>query len=171
MRCKTRLVLIFFLVSVFLLSCGYRLVGSGNFVVDVRRIYIEIFNNRTFETGMENFLTNDIIREFIKGSKVKYSKKNEAEAFLSGVIKSVGEETISHTKSYTSYERRIKILADVKIVDREGDVLWSASNISAIEDYEASLDQQTTERNKKEAISELSRKLAENIYGRLTQDF
>ena len=60
------------IISLFFSACGYRFAGSGNLPEGIQTIAIDIFKNRTTETGLENTITNDLIYEFTrKGRSVQ----------------------------------------------------------------------------------------------------
>lgn len=156
---------------VFLAACGYRFSGSGELPGNIGKLSIETFKNRSGETGIESIITNDITHEFTRAAKASIAGKKEADAFLTGVIKSARSSTISHISSHTTGDRRITVTVDVKLVDNSGNEVWSANGISASEEYDASGNKLATEQRKKSAIARLSGRLAERIYYRITDDF
>ena len=158
-------------IPLFFSACGYRFTGSGNLPGGIQTIAIEIFENRTPETGLENIITNDLIFEFSRrGRRVqKYSK--EADAVLTGVIESERITTISRRAQQSALARRVEITVNLKLTDSGGGVKWSASRISEFEEYDVATDRLTTETNKRQAIETLSKKLAEKVHNRLTDDF
>ena len=159
------------LLLLFFSACGYRFTGGGSLPSGITSISIEMFENRTSETGVENIITNDLIYEFTIHEQVVVTGSDKADAILTGVVKSISERTISHKGEYTSDERRVKLKLDLQLTDKSGGVIWSAKDISDNEAYKVSSTKQVTERNKKVAIKRLSKRLAENIYNSLTADF
>ncbi|MFP4158926.1 MAG: LPS assembly lipoprotein LptE [Desulfobacterales bacterium] len=155
----------------FFAACGYRFSGGGDLPAGVESLAIETFKNRTGEIGIESIITNDITYEFTRTAKSDMSDRDEAEAVLTGEITSARSSTISHVTAQTTGERRITVNVNVKLEDSSGEVLWSASDISASEEYDASGDKLASEQNKKSAIAKLSGRLAERIYYRMTDDF
>ncbi|MFP3998712.1 MAG: LPS assembly lipoprotein LptE [Desulfobacterales bacterium] len=155
----------------FLAACGYRFSGAGELPGNFEKLAVETFKNRTGETGIESIITNDIIYEFTRTAKASIGGRKEADAVLTGVIKSAQSSTISHISSHTTGERRITVTVDVKLLDASGDVLWTANDISASEEYNAQGDKLATEQSKKSAIAKLSSRLAERIYYRMTDNF
>ncbi|MFW6080626.1 MAG: LPS assembly lipoprotein LptE [Desulfosalsimonas sp.] len=155
----------------FLASCGYRFSGGGELPGGFERLAIETFKNRTGEIGIESIITNDITYEFTRTANARISSRDEAEAVLTGEIRSARSSTISHVSAHATGERRVTVTVNVKLVDSSGKVLWSASSISASEEYDASGDKLSAEQNKKSAIAKLSGRLAERIYYRMTDDF
>jgi outer membrane lipopolysaccharide assembly protein LptE/RlpB len=158
-------------ILLFFSACGYRFAGSGNLPGGIQTVAIEIFENRTTETGLENIITNDLIYEFTrKGRRVQKDSK-KAEAVLTGVIGSERITTISRQAQQSALARRVTIVVSLKLTGSDGGVKWSASGISEFQDYNVTSDKQANEISKRQAIENLSKKLAEKVYNRLTDDF
>ncbi|RZB35113.1 MAG: hypothetical protein SRB1_00881 [Desulfobacteraceae bacterium Eth-SRB1] len=169
---KGKIIWIVFAVLWFLAfssACGYKFTGGGGLPQGIKTVYIAMLENRTSETGAENVFTNDLIYEFTKNNAM--ASKDQADAYLSGIIKSMNIETISHRGTHTSLERRVKIALDLKLTDTDGKVIWIAKDISENEEYDVMSDKLATEQKRRDAISDLSKRLAEKIYNRLTEDF
>ena len=130
-----------------------------------------MFKNRTAETGVETIVTNDLIYEFTRHEQVVVTGSDKADAILTGVIRSISERTISHKGEYTSNERRVVLRVDLELKNKSGEVIWSAKGVSEDEAYTVMSGKPSTERNKRVAIQTLSKRLAEDIFNRLTADF
>jgi len=150
-------------------SCGYRFSGSGSLPAGIGRVFISVFDNRTAETGLENTLTGDLRYEFIRYKR--NANPDEADAVLSGTVKSLRVETISRSGQHSSLERRVTVSVDLKLTDANGRVVWFVEGLADSESYRVESDDQSTNVNKRAAVSALSKRLAENIYYRLTEDF
>ena len=137
----------------------------------IKSLSIKMLKNRTSETGAENIFTNDLIYEITSFGKVVLTKEDSADGILAGVIESMRIHAISHRDSYTSLERRVIVTLSLKLTDQTGRVIWSAKDFSVSEDYIVSSDKQATERNRREAVKALSKRFAEKVYNRLTDDF
>ena len=168
---KTKYACAVILLGLFFSACGYRFSGGGSLPAGITSISVEMFENRTGETGVENIITNDFIYEFTRHEQVVVTGSDRADAIFSGVVQSISERAISHTGDYTSNERRVKLKVDLQLTDKSGEVIWSAKNVSEKEAYQVLSDKQSTERNKRDAIETLSKRLAENIFNRLTAGF
>jgi outer membrane lipopolysaccharide assembly protein LptE/RlpB len=159
------------IIPLFFSACGYRFAGSGNLPGGIQTIAIEIFENRTPETGLENTITNGLIYEFTrKGRKVQKNSKM-ADAILTGVIGSERITTISRQAQQSPLERRVVITVNLKLTGSDGEVKWSATGVSEFQEYNVASDKEATETNKRRAIETLSKKLAEKIHNRLTDNF
>jgi len=152
-------------------ACGYRFSGGGELPQGIEKLNIGVFENRTNENGLESRIANDLIYQFTRFGSQKLTDKSKADAFLTGIIKSVKSVTISHESANTSTERRIQVTIALKLTTAEGKLLWSDNAISAYETYEVSVDKAQTEKNKKSALAILSSRVTERIYYRLTDNF
>jgi len=160
------------LLLLILSACSYRFAAKGDLPSGVRRIFVTILENRTAETGVENIITNDLKQEIIRNRKeILASSSVEADAFLSGVVKSIRIKNISHKGTHTSLERRVRVMVSLKLTDPDGRILWHENDIAESEAYVVTPDKSETDRNRRAAISALSKRLAESVYYRLTDDF
>lgn len=152
-------------------ACGYRFAGSGGFPAGIKTMSITIFENRSVVTGLENTVTNDLIYEVTRSKGVVLVSKDRAEANLSGVIVSTQTGAISRRDVGTSTERRVTVTLNLKLTNTSGIIIWSANGVAESEAYVVEDDKQGTEQNRRDAISRASKRLAEKIYNRLTEDF
>jgi outer membrane lipopolysaccharide assembly protein LptE/RlpB len=159
------------ILLLFNLSCGYKFAGSGTLPEGVQRISIDIIKNSTAETGLGNTFTNDLIYEFTRSGRTVYPDKESSQAVISGTIRSIGIASAVRSVSTSSIERRVTITADLKLTTTDGRVIWSVNGISQNQTYEVNDDKQTTEENKSDAIEYVSKRLAEAVLRRLTDDF
>ena len=157
---------------VFVASCGYRFPGGGNLPSGVTRIFVTTLENRTRESGMETTITDDLIFQLIQNQKdAVTSRRDEADAVLSGVIDSIRDETVVRATERIALERRVTITVSLKLATPDGSVIWYRNGISENETYQVANDDVGTEFNRKAAITVSSRRLAERVYDRLTDDF
>jgi len=150
-------------------ACGYRFAG-GDFPPDIKTLCITVFENRTAETGIETLFANDLLNEFTKSSLV-LTGRAEADAVLAGEIESLAIKTVSRQGSHTALEREVRIAVALKLTDPDGVEIWSAKGISDNEAYPVTPDKSETEQNRRNAVSEISKRIAEDVYDRLTSDF
>ena len=121
---------------------------------------------------METTVTNDLILRLIQNQKdAVTSRKDEADAVLSGVIESIRNETVVRATERIALERRVTITVSLKLVKPDGSLIWYGNGISENETYQVSDDEAETELNKKAALTVSSRRLAERVYDRMTDDF
>ena len=158
-------------VLVALAGCGYSFSGGGDLPSGAQAVYVEVFANKTSETGIENTLTNDFIYEINRAGKTVTDSAAKAGAVIQGVIRDLRVETIARQDVLTAQERRVALTVDLKMTDPSGKVLWYRRGITDNEAFDVSDDKLATENNRAAAISRLSKRLAERLYYRLTDDF
>jgi len=158
-------------LMVLVLGCGYRFAGSGDLPAGVRTVSLTGLDNRTAETGLDSIVNNDIIYELTRNGKFFTGGTGGADAYLSGVIRSVRTRSISRRSTLIAQERRVTMTVSVKLTDPDRELLWQSENMMENEEYVVSSDKAATEQNKKAAIKQLSKRLAERIYYRLTDNF
>ncbi len=152
-------------------GCGYRFSGGGSFPSGIKSVFVEIFENNTSETGIEQKFTNDLIYEITRNGSVIFTAKESAEGIISGVIVSSSTETVSPRGVTAASERRVRVRVDLKLTLSDGKVVWSAKGVTTNEAYQVAPTNQQTEENKREAIDTISEELAESVLNRLTSDF
>jgi len=158
-------------IWLFFSACGYRFADRGDFPQNIQSVKVKMIENHSAETGVENIFTNDFIYEFTRNKNINIVSSDTADAVFSGVIKSIYTATISRKGVHTTLERRVYATMDLTLTDPDGTVIWSAKGVSDSEAFAVSDNKQTTERNKRVAIEILSKRLAESVYYRLTDDF
>ncbi len=158
------------MILILISSCGYKFSGGGNLPKGIKTLSVSILRNNSSQSGLENTLTNKINYELIKSGKVELLDSN-AEAVLSGVIKSVSTSSVFVSSDNTAAEKRIIVVADLKLTSPEGEEIWVLKGVSEKETYETSSNNFKEEENKKSSLEILSGNLAEKIYNRLVEDF
>ena len=167
---KIKYIGIYLMGSLVLSACGYRFAGSGSLPGGTQTVFVEVLENRTAETGIENTFTADLRFEFVRSKMT--ATRSEAEGILSGVIRSLRVETIARTSQTVSQERRVTATVDLTLVDQDGKVLWSRKGISDSEAYRVTADDKPAlDFNKRAAITRLSKRIGESVFYRLTDDF
>jgi outer membrane lipopolysaccharide assembly protein LptE/RlpB len=153
-------------------SCGYRLAGGGSLPANVRTICVSIFENRSRETGMENLLVDDLMYEFTRNGQKVVADPGGAQAVLSGTITSVSVDTVSYGADRTSLESRVTLVADLFLRSSTGEELWSVRGLVERQAFGTSRDDsQVGDANRQDALALASRRFAESVYARMTDDF
>lgn len=151
-------------------GCGYRFSADRQIGLNIHTIHVAMVENRTAETGVENIFTNDLILEFMKNGNT-IAERETADAVLSGSIDAMPIETTAYQGRITSIERRITAVVSLRLTDRTGKTLWSGASLTRSEAYGILSEKVATDYNKREAIRILSRRMAEDVYNRITENF
>lgn len=166
---QTRAGMLALIPLIFLAGCGYRFTVGGPLPAGLDSVAVTVLENRTAEIGAEQIITNELIYEFTRnGHSVR--GLDAADGVLSGTVTGMNVETVSRAGEITSLERRITASVRLRLVDKEGERLWSATDVRASEAYAVFSDKVATDTAKREAIRTLARRLAEEVYGRIQME-
>jgi outer membrane lipopolysaccharide assembly protein LptE/RlpB len=155
-----------------LAGCGYHFVTQPTLPAGLQTIHVRLLANDTGLPGIETIFTNDIIYEIIRAEPSLLADHGVAEGSLGGAVTKVRYSTVAQQSAQVSLQRLVICTLELNLTDRHGVVVWSARNLSDSESFFVVADNKlATEENQKEAIRRLSRRLAEKIYYRLTENF
>jgi len=172
MGLKWRFYIAGILVLGMILSCGYRFAGTGELPTGVRRICVAVLENPTAETGIETIFSNDIIYELTRGGHPISRTPAQADATLTGRIARLNIDSISHRGAQETSEERVTIVLSLQLADASNNIIWADNGISENQTYEVVTgNKSATQVNRRLAIETLSRRLAQNVYNRLTTGF
>ncbi len=161
-----------FLCALMTYACGYRVAGSGELPDNIEKIFIEVFKNSTSKAGIERVVTNQLIFEFTRQrEKILANEAINADATLKGVIKKIRTKTISRRGTELAREREVIMIIDLRLINQNGDVIWTAKALSDRQAYDVSDSKLENDRNESLAIAILSERISERIFSRLTDDF
>jgi len=156
-------------------GCGYRFSETSDgsaFPPDVRRIYIELISNATYEPFIENRVTEALVSEFARSGRfVLTEDRSSADAVLSGRITSYTSRAVSFDRDdkIAEYRSEMRVSALVRRND-DGRVLWKGEG-AWTEEYPASSDRMRQEDNESVAIGIVSDRIAEQIYYHVMSGF
>ncbi len=155
-----------------LAACGYRMAGRGDLPGGVQTIAVQVLENRSSETGVESLITNALINELNRRRQGTVTSAERAGAVLRGSVDTVAWDTVSRRGTNTAAERRVYAIISLRIIDKSGKTLWKSAGLQAEQAYAVvENDKQTNENNRRQAINDLSQRIAENVYRRLTDNF
>lgn len=150
-------------------ACGYQFAGSGKLPGGVNNVFVAVLDNRTNETGVENIVTNDLINEFTLREQA--ASKQEANGILTGQVSSISISNIARSGESTITQRRVRMRLRLKLTRPDGKIIWRAKRISGDQTYDVGEDRAATDRNRRDAIRVLSRRMAQVVYSRMTGEF
>ncbi|MBW2186166.1 MAG: hypothetical protein JRG71_07130 [Deltaproteobacteria bacterium] len=162
------------LVVLTLLSgCGYHLPGRGESLPDdIQSIVVVPFTNKTTEPFIENQLTNEVRDQFSRRRTLDVvASEEQADAVMSGVITSYRSHSVTYDENDDITEYRVTMTVDAKLVRTNGeDVIWQGV-VSWHEEFFASDDRAEQDYHESEVQDDVSRRLAQELYNRLTDNF
>ncbi|MBI5579930.1 MAG: hypothetical protein HY895_12305 [Deltaproteobacteria bacterium] len=155
-----------------MVACGYHFQTAGVIPEGLAPIFIEVFENRTNQAGLETTVTNAIVFEFVKRNEAALTHNAaDASVVMKGVIRSVELQTISTRGRDVAGERQVTMRIDVQLVAADGKVKWAAKNLSGQEAFPVSNDKFLTDERQRAALGTVSTRIAERVYDRLIDNF
>ena len=154
------------------LGCGYQMVGKETHVPPgLNSLAVPTFKNQTFEPGIEVPFTQGFLKEFIRDRRVNVVDRKEADSILEGAIKAFYIFSVSYDKSGLALEYEIRVVLDLTLKKRTGEVLWEEKNFSETRWFRASSNVLTNEANKAITLQQIGRFSAERIRNRFFYNF
>jgi len=153
-------------------ACGYRFQGDAKLPAGAQTLWVDVFENRTNVAGLEAIVTNGMVFEFTKRSRIiLVSDASPADLVMRGVIRSVELKTVASRNKDAAGARRVTLTLDVRLVQPSGKVVWSANGLSDSEVYVVSNDKIFNEEKTQVALGIVASRIAEKIFNRFTDDF
>ena len=160
-------------LAVLVAACGYQFRGKqNNLPSDVKSIAIPVFKNKTNEIRIEQIFTDAVIFQFTRSQMVRVVSEGQADAVLSGTVTRVQITDVALTSGDTSRQRRITIWVAAQLVrKKDGKVLWQNKSLWQNATYNVAGTAQATDTNKRAAITELAKNLAQTLHDSVFENF
>jgi len=168
---KKLLVLFFILVLSLVASCGYKFSGGGLLPGKTKLVSVEMFENKSSETGAEIIFSSALSSELIEKSDSKVVDAKEAEASFIGVIKSVSISTLTRTSTDAVIERKVSAVIDLKMVSRDGELLWFVKDFQGREEFQVTTENITDMASRTIALEKIAERMAQKAVSRMLDDF
>lgn len=152
-------------------ACGYQLEGGGYINEDITRVSVTVFNNKSSETGAGITFTNALVEEIIRKTDTRVVDDALADFIIEAQINAITFSTLSRSTTDSVTERRVTASVDLKIRDKNNDVVWSVKNFSSNDEYEVSDDTAVDDTNKSEAIEKIAVRSAERLVSKMLSNF
>jgi hypothetical protein len=68
-------------------------------------------------------------------------------------------------------ERRITASVDIKLINQDGQIIWTVKNFTSDEEYKVSEDTIADESNKRAAVEKISIRIAEKLVSKMLNNF
>ena len=105
-------------------GCGYTLAGTGRGTLpeNVRSVYVASFVNDTTRVGLEQRMTDAVLRELSARARLKpAAERSSADAELSGRLVSYDVNPVRFDASGRALEYQVTVVAKVTLTDRATD--------------------------------------------------
>jgi hypothetical protein len=157
-----------------LFGCGYSFVPRGeNIDKRIQKIYVEAFDNKTAQAGIENYVRTAFINQFIQNSRLKIVESAEsADAIVKGKILNLNTSPLAYDSNSLVAEERATIILELTFLENEsGKIIWSSKNITGTVDYTLSTDINLLPAIRKDAFIKLSNDAAEKAFNLMMSGF
>ena len=160
---KKALSFLFALLLVTPSGCGYTLKATPPHGLET--IYVETFQNETFEPALEIDLTNSIIDRFLFDGTLRITEKEHADAVLKGTLTRFKREPLRYTNAEEVFEYRLILMIDLSLWDnRTQTTLWEERRfIGDTSFFRSGASEKSEEKATQDAISELSRRIVDRV--------
>ena len=125
-----------FMLCLFVLISGCGYTTKSLISRNINSVYIPIFGNDTFRSGLEFDLTTALKEEILSKTKLRIAKKNGADTILTGKIIRVDEGVITSNARDNIIENRVTITVNIALADRRtGRELMLTDSLSNTAEY------------------------------------
>ena len=157
-----------------LFGCGYSFAPRGENIDNrIQKVYVESFDNKTAQAGIENYVRTSFINQFIQNSRLKIVESAEsADAIVKGKILNLNTSPLSYRSNALVAEERATIILELTFLENEsGKIIWSSKNIMGTVDYTLSDDINLLPAIKKDAFIKLANDTAERAFNLMMSGF
>ena len=161
----------FILVCAFVASCGYKFSGAGLLPGKTKLVAVKMFENKTSETGAENIFANALSIELMGKSSSQVVKLEDADAYFSGIVKSISISTLTRTSDNAVIERKVSAIIDLKMIDKDGELLWFVKDFQGREEFQVTTENITDMASRTLAVEKIAERIAQKVVSRMLDDF
>jgi hypothetical protein len=162
------------LLLLFLVGCGYHSPGdSDDWVGDEARVlYVQLFENRTVEPYLDNYITDAVISELSRSRLLELTENPDlAEVRLVGEVK----DFTSSARSFSSSDEITAYTATMTVAVRllrknSSEIIWQQT-MQRTQDYLAEDNKNLQLEDQKLAARLVSLRLAEDIHASMLNSF
>jgi len=161
------------LLTISLPGCGYRLKGrSMNLPPGIHAIAVPLFENRRYETRLEQFLTDAVIQELSRFRELRIEESSQADALLKGVITDYSIRPQQVSAAGVVEEYLFVLLVDVRLENlATGDVIYEEKGFRFSQAYPASGDIDTRLEVQEDAWQQACDDMAELLVSTMVEGF
>jgi hypothetical protein len=157
-----------------LFGCGYSFATKGENIDNrVQKVYVESFDNKTAQAGIENYVRTAFINQFIQNSRLKIVENAEAaDAIVKGKVLNLNTSPLSYRGNTLVAEERATIILELTFQENEsGKIIWSSKNMTGFVDYTLSDDINLLPAARKNAFVKLANDTAEKAFNMMMSGF
>ncbi len=160
-------------------GCGYHLSSEAQTpsLTAGKTIAIPMWRNKSYRMNLEGVMTGCMVDEFAFRSGGMVVSEDAAELLLNGTIENYITEAVAYTSVDIVREYRITMTVSATLTEKKSQkVLWKGM-LSANQVYPALIDPNVPNRialqqnNEDAALLEISRKIARELYQKMSENF
>lgn len=164
-----------FLPAFFLLlsGCGYHLSATSGLppAVAGKKVAIPVFANKSYKANAGAILTGSLVDEFARRSGGMVASEESADLVLNGTVLAFTTSAVSYSAADKVKEYRAVMTAESTLTERATrNVIWKGV-LSWGQDYPANTDVALQLNSEDTAIREISRKIALQLYQKISEGF
>ncbi len=168
-----------FAVSCLISGCGYHLASQAPTpsLTAGKTIAIPMWRNKSFRMNLETVMTGSLIDEFAMRTGGMVVAEEAADLLLTGTIVSYDQTAVSYFYSDLVSQYRMNMTVEAVLSDKRNQkVLWKGT-LEASQEYPALSNPNVPNRmalqqnNEDAALLEISRKISQELYQKLSENF
>jgi hypothetical protein len=146
-------------------GCGYTLEGRGVFLPQhIQRVYIPVFENKSYEPGVGVLLTTEVIEEVQRRGGVRLvQEESGADAVLRGTVMDYRLDILSTDQEGQVSAYRVSIQAQIVFYDLVQKRAYWENTLSKVQDFPVQESAASTQVLEREAIEEAAEDFAKTI--------
>lgn len=159
------------IVVIFLISCGYALVGTGKSLpTNIKIISVPVFQNYTQRVEIEKIVTSAITQEFIRRGVKVIESEESADAILKGEISSFNTYPTAVSSDSRATKYGMTVIIRVGLFSSKGEEIYPKSELRFTDEYDLTegSDYFTIETEK---LRKLSEQIAKSIASLILEGF
>jgi outer membrane lipopolysaccharide assembly protein LptE/RlpB len=164
------------LLALTLTGCGYHVAGTANLIPNVYTIAVPAWTNAGIQYKLSDHLADAVTRELI--TRTRYSVVSDpakADAVLSGAVANmISSATVVDSTGAAagrSTAGQLVVYLQVRLIDKNGQVLFSRPNLEFRERYEISIDPKQYFDESQPAMQRLSKDVAHAVVSAILEKF
>ena len=158
-----------------LLGCGYSLVGTGSSAipVGVKTVYVPTFTNDTTVVGLEQRLTDAVIRELSARGRLKpVADRSAADAELSGRLTACSVTPVRFDANGIAVEYQVTVSGKLVLTEKATDkAIFSEPAYLFRQPYTVPSSASSYYDREREAIEAMARPFAQNLVTTILEGF
>jgi outer membrane lipopolysaccharide assembly protein LptE/RlpB len=161
-------------LGLLLTGCGYHVAGTANLLpAEIHTIAVVPWGNISMQYKLSDYLAEAVSRELITRTRYKIvADPAKADAVLSGAVANLfSSASVTDPISGRSSGAQLIVLIQVKLMDKNGKILFQRPNVEFRERYEISVDPKQYFDESQAALLRLSRDVARTVVSSIVENF